>query len=97
MKNKKLITLICAAIMALGLGGVATACDVKDNGKTTATVRFNVNTQSETNSVKDKTVTIGKRVTQPKAYILEENPDNFQFFFLMLLPLFHFLFLHLLL
>ena len=79
MKNKKLITLICAAVMALGIGGVATACGVKDDGgKTTATVRFNVNTQSETNSVKDKTVTIGKRVTQPKAYILEENPDNFQ-------------------
>ena len=79
MKNKKLITLICAAVMALGIGGVATACGGNDDGgKTTATVRFNVNTQSETNSVKDKTVTIGKRVTQPKAYILEDNPDNFQ-------------------
>ena len=78
MKNKKLITLICAAVMALGVGCIATACGEGDGAKTTATVRFNVNTTSTTNSVKDKTVTIGKRVSQPKAYILDENPENFQ-------------------
>ncbi len=44
--------------------------------KTTAVVHFDLNTDFETNSVKDKTVTIGKRVVEPSVYILEENPTN---------------------
>ena len=44
--------------------------------KTTAVVHFDLNTKFQTNSVKDKTVTLGKRVVQPSVYILEDNPTN---------------------
>ena len=91
MKNNKLLTmLIC---MTMLFGGVALAsCGMNNTGsdssgsivsevKTTATVKFDVNIEGyETNSVKDKTVSIGKRVPIVKAYVTGENPDNLQLY-----------------
>ena len=44
--------------------------------KTSAVVHFDLNTNFQTNSVKDKTVNLGKRIPAPSVYILEENPTN---------------------
>ena len=91
MKNNKLLTmLIC---MTMLFSGVALAsCGMNNTGsdssgsivsevKTTATVKFDVNIEGyETNSVKDKTVSIGKRVPIVKAYVTGENPDNLQLY-----------------
>ena len=84
--KKKLISILFSALMLVGTAGVATACDFSFGGtgvessaeKTTAVVRFDVNTTLQTNVIKDKTVTIGKRVSKPTAVILEDNPTNLQ-------------------
>ena len=78
MKIKKFLTILFTAFVFTGVMGAMAACSSKDEVKTKATVRFDVNTEFTTNVVKDKEVTIGKRVSQPKAYILDENPDNLQ-------------------
>ena len=83
--KKKLITILFSALMLVSTAGVMAACDFGGMGgtessveKTTAVVHFDVNTTLQTNSVKDKTVTIGKRVSKPTAVILEDNPTNLQ-------------------
>lgn len=78
MKIKKFLTILCTALIATVAVGVFSACNVQKAEDTKATVSFDVNTTFTTNVVKDKEVTIGKRVSQPKAYILDENPDNLQ-------------------
>ena len=86
--KKKLLTMLLSAFMLVGTAGVATACNfgggsagnsVEENvEKTTAVVHFDVNTTLKTNALKDKTVTIGKRVSKPTAVITEDNPTNLQ-------------------
>ena len=85
--KKKLITILFSTLMLVSTAGVMTACNFNLGGansvesseeKTTAVVHFDVNTTLQTNSVKDKTVTIGKRVSKPTAVILEDNPTNLQ-------------------
>lgn len=80
--KKRIITILFSALMAFGVGAVAAACNPfaqsSEAPKTTAVVHFDVNTDHETNVIKDKTVTIGKRVSKPNAVILEENPTNLQ-------------------
>ena len=73
--------MLLSVTMALGAAAVITSCGGKGNTstgnsaeaqvKTTATIKFDVNLEGyETNSVKDKTVTIGKKVPIAKAYIM---------------------------
>lgn len=45
-----------------------------------AIITFDLNTQFKTNVIKEKKVTIGRRVSQPKAYIIEDNPTNLQIY-----------------
>lgn len=78
MKLKRLITLACSALCVAGTCLAIAACAPEVEEATTATVRFDVNTVFETNVLKDKTVTIGKRVSKPKAYITQDNPTNLQ-------------------
>lgn len=78
MKLKRLLTIACTAL-CVGVGCLAlAACEPEFEPATTATVRFDVNTVFQTNVLKDKTVTIGKRVSRPSAYIIEDNPTNLQ-------------------
>ncbi len=84
--KKKLISILFSALMLAGTAGVCTACNFNFGGtgtessaeKTTAVVHFDVNTTLQTNVIKDKTVTLGKRVSKPTAVILEDNPTNLQ-------------------
>lgn len=78
MKIKKFLTILFTALIATAAVGMFSACNSEKEEKTTATVSFDVNTTFTTNVIKDKEVTLGKRVSQPKAYILDENPDNLQ-------------------
>ena len=90
MKKNKLLTMLIS--MTMLFGGVALASCGTNNAtsdsssissevKTTATVKFDVNLDGyETNSVKDKTISIGKRVPIVKAYVTGENPDNLQLY-----------------
>ncbi|MBO5736589.1 MAG: InlB B-repeat-containing protein [Clostridia bacterium] len=85
--KKKLLTILCSSLMLVAMAGVMSACNfggatessVESNvEKATATVHFDVNTTLQTNVIKDKTVTLGKRVSKPTAVILEDNPTNLQ-------------------
>ena len=89
MKKKLLTILLCLTTM-LGVAGVAAACgetgtDSQSSSvaqsKTTATIKFDINLDGyTTNVVKDKTVSIGKRVPIAKAYVTGDNPDNLQLY-----------------
>lgn len=62
-------------------GGGTDSSSVTEEVKTSATVKFDVNLEGyETNSVKAKTVSIGKRVPIAKAYVTSDNPDNLQLY-----------------
>ena len=83
--KKRFVTILFSALMAFGVAGCMTACgglgeasSSVEEAKTTAVVHFDVNTNLQTNVIKDKTVTIGKRVSKPNALILEDNPTNLQ-------------------
>ena len=82
--KKKLLAILFSSLMLVGTAGMATAClnfggNTESNvEKTTAVVRFEVNTTLKTNTIKDKTVTLGKRVSKPTAVIMEDNPTNLQ-------------------
>ncbi len=78
MRLKKILTVLCSALLLAGAGFALNSCGGEKGDPTKATVVFNVNTDHETNVIKNKEVTIGKRVSQPKAYILDDNPDNLQ-------------------
>ena len=82
MKIKKLITILCSVFVMSFACGALSSCNFglgnESKEKTTAVVSFDVNTELQTNSVKDKTVTIGKRVSKPGAYITSDNPTNLQ-------------------
>ena len=78
MKIKKILTIVCSVFVMAFAGGALSSCGGEQEAKTTAVVSFDVNTDLQTNSVKNKTVTIGKRVSKPGAYIIEDNPTNLQ-------------------
>ena len=89
MKKTKLLTMLLSVAMLFGATAVMASCgdsgasdsSVSSEVKTTATIHFDINLDGyETNSVKDKTVTIGKRVPIAKAYITGENPNNLQLY-----------------
>ena len=69
----------------LGATFAAVACGPIEEGggeqKTTATISFDINLEGyQTNDVKPKTVSVGKRVPIVKAYVTGENPDNLQLY-----------------
>jgi len=82
--KKRWLTLLFSAVLAVGVVVGVSSCKLfqKENSveenKTTAVVHFDINTEHKTNVIKDKTVTIGKRVSKPNAYIIDENPTNLQ-------------------
>ena len=82
--KKRWLTLLFSAILAVGVVVGVSSCKLfnknsaEEEQKTTAVVHFDVNTDHQTNVIKDKTVTIGKRVSKPNAYILDDNPTNLQ-------------------
>lgn len=82
MKVRKIILALLSACFLVGAVGAITACqptpDTSSEAVQKATVKFDVNTDHQTNSVKDKQVTIGKRVSKPDAYIIDDNPTNLQ-------------------
>ena len=82
MKVRKIILALLSACFLVGAAGMVTACQPASNTSSEAvqkaTVKFDVNTEHQTNSVKDKQVTIGKRVSKPDAYIIDDNPTNLQ-------------------
>ena len=45
---------------------------------TEVTVTFNVNTDLATNAVSSRTVVSGRRISQPRVFITEDNPTNLQ-------------------
>ena len=90
MRKNKLLTMLLSVAMLFGATAMLASCGEAAAGsssssesevKTTATIKFDVNLEGyETNSVKDKTVSIGKRVPISKAYITGDNPDNLQLY-----------------
>ena len=90
MKKNKLLTMLLSVVVLLGTVALLTSCGAPSgNGsessqnqpKTTATISFDVNIDGyETNSVKAKTVSIGKKVPISKAYITGDNPNNLQLY-----------------
>ena len=89
MKRKKLLTILLSVAMLLGVMGVAAACGdagVQSSSpivqnKTSATVQFDINLDGyQTNTVKDKTIKLGKRIPIVKAYVTGENPNNLQLY-----------------
>ena len=87
--KKKWLTYMLGAVLAFGFAGTLASCkdgdsqsesisqsETSSEEKKTGVVHFDLNTDFQTNSVKDKTVTLGKRVVEPSVYILEENPNN---------------------
>ena len=88
MRNKKILTMLLSAAMVFGVTAAVASCSFGGTGnsvaagaKTTATVKFDLNLEGyETNIVKDKQITIGKRVPVAKAYITGDNPSNLQLY-----------------
>ena len=86
MKKIKLLTMLLSMVMLWVAFAMITSCGstgekTESETKTTATIRFDVNLDGyETNSVKDKTVSIGKKVPIAKAYITGDNPSNLQLY-----------------
>ena len=87
MKRKSILTLLLSVAMICAAGAAMTACDNIFPGtsnieaKATATIKFDINLEGyQTNVVKDKTVSVGKRVPIAKAYITGDNPDNLQLY-----------------
>ena len=84
MKLKKLFTALFSVCFLVSATCAIVACqppistDSSSSATQKATVRFDVNTEHSTNSIKDKEVTIGKRVSKPSAYITDDNPTNLQ-------------------
>ena len=80
MKNKKLLIIIISAVLAVCLAVVGTIVIVKlaNSSSDTAVVKFDVNIDLETNVIQEREIKIGRRVSQPKAFITEENPTNLQ-------------------
>lgn len=78
MNLKRFLTIACTTLCVGASCLALAACGPEIEPATTATVRFDVNTAFQTNVLKDKTVTLGKRVSRPNAYIIEENPTNLQ-------------------
>lgn len=83
--KKKILTLILGVATVLGAAFAAVACKPIDDGdaapKTSATISFDINLDGyQTNDVKPKLVSIGKRVPIVKAYVTGENPDNLQLY-----------------
>ena len=79
--------LLLSTTMIFTAGIAMTSCGDSGAGtsnivsKATATIKFDINLDGyKTNVVKDKTVSIGKRVPIAKAYITNENPDNLQLY-----------------
>ena len=84
---KKRLCTILLGLAAFFCVGTAAACATLSGDsagaipKTSATIKFDINLSGyETNAVKDKTVSIGKRVPIAKAYVTSENPDNLQLY-----------------
>ncbi|MBQ8405784.1 MAG: InlB B-repeat-containing protein, partial [Clostridia bacterium] len=84
MKKTKLLTMLLSVATLFGTAAALSSCGISDKGtqdKATATISFDINLDGyETNSVKDKTVSLGKRVPTVKAYITGDNPDNLQLY-----------------
>lgn len=87
MSKKSILTIILSAVMLFGVTAAVVACgkipegDSSQSDKTSAIVKFDLNIDGyETNVVKDKTVSVGKRVPIAKAYITGDNPDNLQLY-----------------
>ena len=84
MRKTKLLTILLSVATLLGTAAALSSCGISDKGtqdKATATISFDINLDGyETNSVKDKTVSLGKRVPTVKAYITGDNPDNLQLY-----------------
>lgn len=82
MKSKKWLILILSLLVVAVSACFFTACgnetSEEGSGKTTVTVKFDVNTDLQTNTTIDKEVTIGKRFSMPSVYITEDNPENLQ-------------------
>ena len=91
MKKNKLLTMLLSVVMLLGTVALLTSCGSPSGNSggssqnqpssTTATISFDVNIDGyQTNSVKAKTVSIGKKVPIAKAYITGDNPNNLQLY-----------------
>ena len=87
MTKKSILMLLLSTTMIFTAGIAMTSCGDSGAGtsnivsKATATIKFDINLDGyKTNVVKDKTVSIGKRVPIAKAYITNENPDNTRYF-----------------
>ena len=89
MRKNKLLTMLLSIAMLFGTSAMLASCgdggtdssSAVEEVKTSATVKFDVNLEGyETNSVKAKTVSIGKRVPIAKAYVTSDNPDNLQLY-----------------
>ena len=87
MTKRSILMLLLSTTMIFTAGIAMTSCGDSGAGtsnivsKATATIKFDINLDGyKTNVVKDKTVSIGKRVPIAKAYITNENPDNLQLY-----------------
>lgn len=83
MRKTKLLTILLSAATLFGGAAALASCGLKDEAtqNKAATISFDINLDGyETNSVKDKTVSLGKRVPTVKAYITGDNPDNLQLY-----------------
>ncbi|MBQ7373491.1 MAG: InlB B-repeat-containing protein [Clostridia bacterium] len=81
MRKKKLLIILISAVLAVVLAVAGTVVIVQLVNRTpadTAVVKFDVNTELETNVIQEREIKIGRRVSQPKAFIKGDNPTNLQ-------------------
>ena len=80
MKNKKILIIVISAVLALCLAvfGIIVLPKIIGGNSDAVLVKFDVNTDLETNVLQDREIKIGRRVSQPKAFITGNNPTNLQ-------------------
>ncbi|MBR2336546.1 MAG: InlB B-repeat-containing protein [Clostridia bacterium] len=84
MKIKKILTFVLVALAMSAIAVFGLSCGT-GNGSSDSTpegsaqeakVVFDTNTDLETNVVRERSIVIGRRVSEPKLFITGDNPDN---------------------
>ena len=76
-----MIALAALSLSVLAIFGVScgtTTTTPESNGPQEALVVFDVNTDLETNLIRERSIVVGRRISEPKAFITGDNPDNLQ-------------------
>ncbi len=86
MKMKRLLMIALAvlslsvlAVFGISCGGDGAGESVGGSAaKKEVLVVFDVNTDLQTNVIRERSIVVGRRISEPKAFIMGDNPDNLQ-------------------